>query len=102
MEENGHLDSMEVLKWLNDEERERFLKFEEVFGTAGWKLLSEWAGLKALEQMQNAANSTTWDRTCRAQGARIAYQEVADWATSFMAEFSALASERAEEIHDDE
>ena len=84
------------MKWLGDEERDRFVKFQELFETAGWQLLSEFSHAKVTERMVAGANAKSWEENRLALGQRLAWAEIANAAQTFMSSFEQLAESNKE------
>ena len=85
------LTPMEVMQNLDDKQRARYVAFQEVFDTDGWKQIEEWAELKALEAEKAGMNADFEPEWRRAQGARIAWNEVSRLAEMFLNQFENVA-----------
>lgn len=90
-ESRAAMSSLDVMKYLDEVQRDRYAAFQETFESAGWPLVIEWAQLKALEaeKMGMAANSP--DEWRVQQGVRSTWEQVAALATMFMNEFENVA-----------
>jgi hypothetical protein len=94
------MSTAELMSWLNDAERDRFVKFQETFESAGWPLVVQIAQAKVVQHTLEAANATTWEAVCEARGARRAWEQVAAFADECMNSFAnsaQLAKEDAAE-----
>ncbi len=96
-EENVEMSSHEVMMWLSDVETARYVAFQELFETDGWKLFKEYAQAKVTEFGVAGANAQTWEANRVALGARVAWDEVAKAADSFMNSFEQLARSNRDE-----
>lgn len=95
-EEVASMPTHELMAWLSEGERDRFVKFQETFESPGWKLVEEYAqGLITYHIMQGA-NAKTWEKVNQHRGARQALELVANMREAFMASFEQQA--RANQI----
>lgn len=83
----------ELMSWLGDAERDRFVKLQETFESAGWKLIVEYANAKTLQHGVDGANAQTWDKCVENRGARYAWQQVMQLHDEFMNAFENAARE---------
>lgn len=90
-EDDDRLDDQTIMLYLNDTQRERFVKMQETFETEGWTLIREWFQYKSMEALQGGANATTWETNREQYGARQAFNTAATLDDSFMNEFEAVA-----------
>jgi hypothetical protein len=90
-EETIEMSSQEVMAWLGDAERDRFVKFQGLFEADGWRLYREFALAKVFEHSVTGANAKTWEENRVAFGARRAWDDVAASADEFMKSFERLA-----------
>lgn len=94
----------EIMAWLPDQERDRFVKLQETFETAGWKLIEEYALAKVSHHGVAGANASTWEESRKNLGARLAWDEVTRMADEFMTAFenaAQAARESSEEAVED-
>lgn len=81
----------ELMSWLDDAERDRFVKFQETFETAGWRLITEYANAKIVQHGVDGANASTWEQVLENRGSRKAWEQVAKLADEFMTAFENMA-----------
>lgn len=81
----------EIMGWLDDKERDRFVKFQETFETAGWRLITEFANAKIVQHGVDGANAATWEKVLENRGARQAWEQVSKLADEFMQAFENMA-----------
>lgn len=81
----------ELMSWLDDAERDRFVKFQETFESAGWRLIIEYCNAKVVQHGVDGANATTWEKVLENRGARLAWDQVSKLADEFMAAFEQMA-----------
>jgi hypothetical protein len=94
------MSTAELMSYLNDVERDRFVKFQETFETAGWPLVVQIAQAKVVQHTFECANAKSWEEVCEARGARRAWEQVAAFADECMNSFAnsaQLAKEDATE-----
>lgn len=96
-EESTELSSHEVMMWLSDVETARFVAFQELFESDGWRLMKEFAQAKVTETLVAGANAQTWEASRVALGARTAWQAVAEADNQFMSSFEQLARANRDE-----
>jgi hypothetical protein len=101
-EENVGMSSHEVMMWLDDVERDRFVKFQELFESDGWRLLKNIAVAKVTEHGVLGANAKTWEDNRVALGARTAWEDVANASDTFMSSFEQVALQNKEAAADTE
>lgn len=87
------MSSHEIMKWLNDVERDRFVKLQETFESSGWRLLREYAHAQVAMNGIAGANAKTWEENRVAFGTRQAWDAVARLEDEFMNAFELSASE---------
>jgi hypothetical protein len=87
MGDEEKMSSHEIMKWLGDAERQRFVAFQELFESDGWRLFKDFAAAKVTERLVAGANAKTWEENRLALGARIAWDEVARADNEFMNSF---------------
>ena len=87
----------ELMSWLGDAERDRFVKMQETFETDGWRLIREYALAKITEHVVNGANAKSWDDTRAHLGARLAWDQVSKMDADFMNAFEQAALAAREE-----
>lgn len=93
-------DTHETLKNLDDTTRARFVAFQGLFETDGWRMLVEYAEAKALAALHEGANAQTWEHNRYALGVRAVWSEVANLETQFMNEFRAIAEQAKQSAED--
>lgn len=91
----------ELMSWLNDVERDRFVKLQETFETPGWKLIVEYANAQVIQHGIAGANAASWDDCLLHRGERVAWDRVAKLDTEFMNAFH-LAAQEAQQRSADE
>ena len=87
------MDMNELFKWIPDYEKDRLRALEETFSTKGWKAITEWAELKATDELLRAANATAWDANRIAHGRHLVYVEISNFAETIITEYAAMAEE---------
>jgi hypothetical protein len=88
------LNTHETMKLLTAEERERFVAFQSMFESDGWRLLMQYTTAKYNAAVLRGANASSWEDNRQAAGYRDAWAEVSNMETQFMNEFAAIADER--------
>jgi len=94
--------SHEIMKWLDDAALDRFVKFQELFETAGWRLMEEYANAQSNAAILAGANCLTWDENRLHKGARVVWDEIANAHATFMREFALMAADARDESTRDE
>jgi hypothetical protein len=89
--EDVKMPTHELMAYLNDMERDRFVKLQETFETDGWRLLSQYANEKVIYHGVQGSNATSWEKVNEHRGARETWRQVARWADEFMNAFEAAA-----------
>jgi diphthamide synthase subunit DPH2 len=84
---------LEQLKYLTDDQKDKYLAYEKVFDQKGWGFILGWLQGQIQEQAVRAINASSWDDHRVATGARIAYEQLASLRESVEAEFIARAEE---------
>lgn len=96
---------LDQLKLLTDEQRDRYLKLEKLFGMPGWAIMEKWAEGNRDEARDRAASASTWEENRIAVGQRIAFDTFANLRRISEMEFEMLAAnnaaEKEEESEDD-
>lgn len=90
----------ELMAWLSDVERDRFVKLQETFETDGWRLVVEYARGKVVQHGVDGSNAATWEKTNEHRGARAAWDQVAHLADEFMNAFEQAARLAQEDAAD--
>ena len=85
---------LDDLKYLEPDERERYMKLERLFGTPGWDVIARWAEMNRDEARDRAASAQTWEENRIAVGMRMAYDMFAQLQKVHELEFEELARER--------
>jgi len=93
---------MEVLKNLDDNQTDRYMKLERVFESDGWPLLEEWFTQKAEVARQRAAHANSWDENRIAVGQEGAYTELVNLRDSTMQQFEVAAEANLDREQEDE
>lgn len=91
------MEPSEITEYLDEVQLDRYLKFQHVFESDGWKLVEEWAQAQSVAASIGGANASSWDNNRIEYGKRIAYDAVANMATQFLNEFSVVAEQNKEE-----
>jgi ethanolamine ammonia-lyase small subunit len=104
-EASDAMSTHEIMKWLNDAERDRFVKLQETFESDGWKILREYAQAQVAMNGIAGANAKTWEENRVAYGTRSAWDSVSRLEDEFMNAFELSAREaqqsQAESIQED-
>lgn len=90
----------EQIKYLTDEQRDRYKKMADLFEMPGWEVLKNWARINADEARDRGASATSWEMNRIAFGERIVYDIIKQLDEINEREYSVLADEnraRAEE-----
>lgn len=90
---DDRLSPQEIMAWIGDVERDRFVKFQSVFESDGWPLIVELATARAYAAGLEGANATTWEQNRIAYGARSVWEQIARLAENCTADFELVASE---------
>ena len=85
------MDAMELLKWMPDDSKDRFLAYEDVFGSAGWKQIVEWAAFQGEQAMIRAATAGKWEENRVAYGQGLVYNEIMNMADRVLNEYENIA-----------
>lgn len=88
----------EIMEYLDDTAKDRYLKLQRTFESDGWALLVEYAQAKAFQAGVEGANAKSWDDNRRAYGNRQAWEEMAQFADAFMNEFEMVAQQNKEAV----
>lgn len=92
---------LEDLKYLTDEQRERYMTMERLFEQPGWTLVEKWAGINRDEAKERAANAQSWEDNRIAVGLRIAYDTFSKMRDINEREYMQLAQDQREEQEED-
>ena len=92
----SELNSHEVMKWLTDKQRDRFVKFQALFESDGWPMVVEMAQAYATAYLLQQGTAKTWDEVLQARGANRVWTAVANMADEVMNEFQ-VAAEQAQD-----
>lgn len=82
---------LEQLKYLTDDQKERYVTLERTFETKGWVIVEAWAKQRAIEQLERAAYASNWEEHRVATGARLAYEQIANLREDTEKEFTMIA-----------
>ncbi len=99
--EEESLSSHEIMANIGEEALQRFVAFQELFETSGWKLIEEYAQGKSTVALYQGSDAPTWEDNRVAKGYRTAWDEIANLAAQTMNEFEQLAREQIEAQEDD-
>ena len=89
--------TQEIMAYLGDAERDRFVLLQETFESAGWRLVVDHAVAMSNFEAINGANAKTWEDCVGARGRREAWVTIARLADQFMSAFEhAAASAKSE------
>lgn len=88
---------LEQLKNLSDEQRQRYMRAEQVFETDGWKDIEDWAERQAEAQGLRQLNAAKWEDALVSRGARAAFMLVAQLKKTTEAEYAVFAEQNAEQ-----
>lgn len=91
----------ELMAYLSDEERDRFVKLQETFETDGWRLIVAYANQKVVYHGVEGSNASSWEKVNENRGAREAWNQVARLADEFMNAFEAAAQSAKAEAADE-
>lgn len=83
------------LKYLSDEQRERYMSLEKLYRQPGWALVVKQAAASAEEAKLRAAFATSWDVNRANVGQYHAYLSLANMEEATEAEFAAVALSNA-------
>jgi hypothetical protein len=93
------MDVMEMLRWLNDEEKQRFVALEHLFESDGWRLYIKPQLAASIERFKEAgANARTWEENQQALGARLFAEELHNLEQGFFNTLANAAQERREAV----
>ncbi|OGT57400.1 MAG: hypothetical protein A3E01_07165 [Gammaproteobacteria bacterium RIFCSPHIGHO2_12_FULL_63_22] len=96
-DESAAMPTHELMSWLDERERDRFVKFQETFESAGWRLVTEFASAKIVQHGVDGANASSWEKVLENRGSRLAWEQVSKLAEEFMTAFEQMAeTSRAE------
>lgn len=90
-ETRAELPLNEMMSFLSDAERDRFVKLQETFESDGWRLIVDYANAKAVQHGIDGSNAASWDKCLENRGARFAWDQVSKLADEFMNAFYASA-----------
>lgn len=95
---------LEMLKYLSDEDKTRYMVLERLFAQPGWALLVEEMAKRALAAKDRAAFAQSWDQNRLAIGGGIVYNEIANMQDLTETEFEQKAEEakKAKAAQDEE
>lgn len=85
------MDEMEVLKWLNDDQKNNKQLFEKLFESEGWKLLHQFLTHNVEQALLRKLNAQNWDTNRVAHGEHLAYSELANIQNALEAQFRTIA-----------
>lgn len=83
----------ETLSYLTDEMKADLARYEDTFGSEGWKLILKWAERSAAEAQDRTFNAPTWEETLMWRGRHSAYIDLIDVEESTYKELEAYAQQ---------
>ncbi len=87
------MDVMEMLKHLNESDKEVWLKLESTFTSSGWKIVVEMAE-DGFKQSQSRANrAQTWEENRIEVGRQMVYEDIIGMADRTYHQYSHIATE---------
>lgn len=92
----NEVNSHEIMKWLNDMQRDRFVKFQALFESDGWPLIVEMAQAYSAAHAAQQTVAKTWEEVLVARGSQRVWAAVANWADTVMTEFEVVAEQAKE------
>lgn len=84
---------LEQLKYLTDDQKDKYVTLERTFDSKGWKIIEVWAQQRAIEEHHRAAMASSWEDHRVATGARLAYEQLANLRDTTELEFTQLAEQ---------
>lgn len=84
---------LEQLRYLDDDQKARYVKLERTFNTEGWVVIEEWALEKIDAAIKAAASASSWDQHRILTGMRLAFEQVAGLRDSTEKEFLQMAED---------
>ena len=87
------MDVMELLKWIPDDDKDRYLDYETTFGTPGWKHIVEWAAFQGENALIRAGTAESWEANRVAYGQGLVYNEVMNMAERILNEYENMAEQ---------
>lgn len=84
---------LESLKYLSDEDKNRYMTLERMFQSDGWKVLMAWAVENHEQQMIRAVMAPSWEDHRIATGARLALEQVIRFEQTTEAEYQQRAED---------
>lgn len=94
------MDSMEIIKNLDDGQTDRFMKLEKMFESDGWTLIAEWAATQAEFAHNAAAYAGSWEENRMAVGSEKVYLAVAKLRDAVLQEFQGIAEAKLAEAEE--
>lgn len=88
--------TQEQLAALPNADRERYTQLEELFGTAGWRVLKTWAEKSAEIARERVLTAPSWDGVVFARGQLAQLSLLANFEQAVLTEFQTLAAERSD------
>jgi hypothetical protein len=86
---------LEQIKFLDDGQKDRYMKLQRVFESDGWALIEQQMRNAAAAATDRILNAQTWDQSNLNRGARFVYNEVATLRETTDIEFAQLAAAQA-------
>lgn len=93
---------IEVLQNLTDDQKNRYMKMEQLLESDGWALLQQWLQGQAEAAQGRATYAQTWEDNRVAVGQMYVYTQLADLNDAVHAEFTELARQNAESVAQNE
>lgn len=69
---------LEEINLLSNADKNRYMVMERMFESDGWKFVVKWATANVEEAKGRVLNAGTWEQTCFARGALLAYSHFAN------------------------
>lgn len=86
--------SEQYLSVLSDSEKDNLRKYEQVFGTDGWKVLIEWALVSAENAVRRQRAALSWDEVLKARAQEDVYRLFASLEDAVTLEYANTAQDR--------
>lgn len=91
---------LDALKFLDDNDKERYMVLERLFNQPGWQLVVALATQSALDAKERAAFATSWDQNRLAVGSGLAYTHISNLQNITEAEYVQKAESAKSELAD--
>jgi hypothetical protein len=87
---------LDDIQYLNDAEKDRYVKLERLFTSDGWSLVEEWAKQQRENATGRLINANSWEEHRVMTGVRAVYAEVENLRESTEATFAQIAAANKE------